>query len=119
MSPASAESNSRAATREVGSPVVAAVVRSWAPVDDPQQNERIQTLSASFSEVCASAGVHFVGVVERLLVSTVWMTQVTAGDGSHPAVEGYDALADLILAGGWADWLRAESAARGISPATG
>lgn len=36
------------------------------------------------------------------------MTQVMAGDGAHPAAEGYDALAGLILAAGWTDWLRAE-----------
>jgi acyl-CoA thioesterase I len=76
-----------------------------APVDDPQQNERIQALSASFSEICASAGVRFISVVEELLATPSWMTQVAAGDGAHPAANGYEALADLIIAGGWADWL--------------
>jgi acyl-CoA thioesterase-1 len=83
-----------------------------APVDDPQQNERIQTLSARFSKLCASVNVHFVSVVEQLLASSVWMTHVAAGDGAHPAAEGYHELADLILAAGWADWLR--RAGRGV-----
>jgi len=82
-----------------------------APVDDAQQNERIQALSASFSEVCSNAGVRFIGVVEQLLAAELWMTQVMAGDGAHPGAEGYDMLADLILAAGWTGWLRAELAA--------
>jgi lysophospholipase L1-like esterase len=32
-----------------------------------------------------------------------------AGDGAHPSAEGYHALADLILAEGWTDWLRADA----------
>lgn len=82
-----------------------------APVDDAQQNERIQALSASFLEVCLNAGVRFIGVIEQLLATELWMTQVMVGDGAHPGAEGYDALADLILAAGWTDWLRAELAA--------
>ncbi|HWY89360.1 MAG TPA: GDSL-type esterase/lipase family protein [Solirubrobacteraceae bacterium] len=81
-----------------------------APVDNAQQNERIHALSASFSEICSNAGVSFIGVVEQLLATEIWMTQVMAGDGAHPSAEGYDALADLILAAGWKDWLRAELA---------
>ena len=80
-----------------------------APVDDPQQNERIQALSASFSDVCSNASVRFVGVLEQLLDAPIWMTQVMAGDGAHPSAEGYHALADLILAEGWTDWLRADA----------
>jgi acyl-CoA thioesterase I len=80
-----------------------------APVDDPEQNRRISSLSGSFAEVCAEHGVPFVSVVEQLLASAVWMEQVAAGDGAHPGAEGYDALADLVLAGDWLDWLRGET----------
>jgi lysophospholipase L1-like esterase len=80
-----------------------------APVDDPEQNRRIHDLSVSFAEVCAEHGVPFVSVVEGLLASPVWMEQVAAGDGAHPGAEGYDALAHLVLAGGWLDWLRASA----------
>jgi acyl-CoA thioesterase-1 len=79
---------------------VASPVIGPAPVDDPQQHERIQALSASFSEVCANAGVRFIGIVEHLLATRIWMTQVMAGDGAHPGAEGYDALAEVILAAG-------------------
>lgn len=80
-----------------------------APVDDPEQNRRIHGLSVSFVEVCVRRGVPFVSVVEGLLASPVWMEQVAVGDGAHPGAEGYDALADLVLAGGWLDWLRADA----------
>lgn len=81
-----------------------------APVDDPEQNRRIHHLSASFAGVCAERGVPFVDVIEALLASPVWMEQIAAGDGAHPGADGYDALAHLVLAGGWLDWLRAETA---------
>jgi acyl-CoA thioesterase-1 len=80
-----------------------------APVDDPEQNRRIHGLSVSFAEVCAERGVPFMSVVEALLASPVWMEQVAVGDGAHPGAEGYDALADLVLAGGWLDWLRVDA----------
>ena len=80
-----------------------------APVDDPEQNRCIHGLSVSFVEVCVRRGVPFVSVVEGLLASPVWMEQVAVGDGAHPGAEGYDALADLVLAGGWLDWLRADA----------
>jgi acyl-CoA thioesterase I len=76
-----------------------------APVDDPEQNERIRALSAAFADVCHRAGVSFVSVVEPLLASRVWMEEVAADDGAHPAVDGYEALSQLVIAGGWADWL--------------
>jgi acyl-CoA thioesterase I len=81
-----------------------------APVDDPEQNRRIHRLSASFGGLCAERGVPFVDVIETLLASPVWIEQIAAGDGAHPGADGYDALAPLVLAGGWLDWLRAEAA---------
>ncbi len=89
-----------------------ALVIGPAPVDDPQQNERILALSASFSGICSAAAVRFIGVAEPLLANRAWMSQVMEGDGAHPSAEGYDALADLILAEGWTHWLRAELAVR-------
>jgi hypothetical protein len=80
-----------------------------APVDDPEQNQRIHSLSLLFGEVCAERGVPFVSVIEPLLASPVWMEQVAVGDGAHPGAEGYDALGRLVLAGGWLDWLRVEA----------
>jgi acyl-CoA thioesterase I len=44
--------------------------------------------------------------VEPLLALQVWMAEVAAGDGAHPAAEGHEALSQLVIAAGWADWLR-------------
>jgi acyl-CoA thioesterase I len=77
-----------------------------APVDDPEQNERIRGLSAAFADVCRGAGAAFVSVVESLLASQVWMHEVAAGDGAHPATDGYEILAGCVVGAGWVDWLR-------------
>lgn len=77
-----------------------------APVDDPEQNDRIGSPSDAFAEVCRGLGVPFVSVVEPLLASQVWMQEVTAGDGAHPANDGYEILAGCVVAAGWIDWLR-------------
>jgi acyl-CoA thioesterase-1 len=88
---------------------LATLVLGRAPVGEPEWNRRIDSLSVSFAEICAERGVPFVSVIEPLLASPVWMEQVAAGDGAHPGAEGYQALADLVLAGGWLDWLRADA----------
>ena len=88
---------------------VPAFVVGPAPVDDPEQNRRIQALSVAFGNVCAARGTPFVSVVESLLASHVWRGQVAHGDGAHPAAEGYEALAQLVLASGWTDWLARET----------
>jgi lysophospholipase L1-like esterase len=76
-----------------------------APVDDTAQNERIQALSAAFEEVCRRSGTAFVSVVQPLLASRVWMQEVAADDGAHPAADGYQSLAQLVIVGGWVGWL--------------
>ena len=92
----------RAAT--IGLPVL---VVGPAPVDDTEQNRRIQALSIAFREICAERGVPFVSVIEQLLDDAAWMKQIAAGDGAHPGAEGHDALARRVLESGWLDWLRA------------
>ena len=91
---------------------LAALVVGPAPVDDSEQNRRIQSLSDAFDEICAERGVSFLGVVEPLLTSDVWSEQVASGDGAHPGAAGYEALAELVLSGGWLDWLRSGSATK-------
>lgn len=83
-----------------------ALVVGPAPIDNPEQNRSIETLSASFAEICAARRTRFVGVFDSLLASRVWMAEVGADDGAHPSSEGYNVLAQLVLAGGFLDWLR-------------
>jgi acyl-CoA thioesterase I len=83
-----------------------------APVDNAEQNERIRNLSAAFAHVCRQAGIVFVSVVEALLASQLWLGEVATSDGAHPAADGYQALSDCVIAGGWADWLRGSEGRR-------
>jgi len=56
-------------------------------------------------------------VLAALLATPVWRAEAAAGDGAHSGAGGYAALADLVLAGGWLDWLRgAPARARGGQP---
>jgi hypothetical protein len=34
------------------------------------------------------------------------MEEIASGDGAHPAADGYEVLSELVIAAGWADWLR-------------
>lgn len=83
-----------------------ALVVGPAPIDDPEQNRRIEDLSASLSEVCVEWGTPFIASFGSLLASQIWMEQVAADDGAHPSSEGYSVLAEIVLAGGFLDWLQ-------------
>ncbi|HEY1540058.1 MAG TPA: GDSL-type esterase/lipase family protein [Solirubrobacteraceae bacterium] len=73
---------------------------------DDEQDARIAVLSRSLAQVCAVRGVPFVAVTDALAASAAWRDEAAAGDGVHPGACGYAALARLVLAGGWLDWLR-------------
>jgi acyl-CoA thioesterase-1 len=75
------------------------------PSCDPAQDDRVAALSARFAAVCLERSVPFVGVVEALRGSAVWAEEARAGDGVHPGAGGYDALASLVLDGGWTEWV--------------
>ena len=48
----------------------------------------------------------FVDVFGALRANAAWTAEAAAGDGTHPGAGGYAALARLVLAHGWLDWLR-------------
>jgi len=75
------------------------------PVCEAGQDSRISRLSAQFASVCAGRDVPFVGVIEALASNAAWVQEAKANDGVHPGAGGYDALAQLVLAGGWLDWI--------------
>jgi acyl-CoA thioesterase-1 len=79
-----------------------------APIDDSDQNRRIADLSASFAELCDEQDTPFIAVFETLLESSLWMSEVSAGDGAHPGAAGYQTLAQLLVDKGLATWLSAE-----------
>ena len=77
------------------------------PAGDEEQRARICALTEPIAALCAERGVPCVSVAERLLASEAWTREAAAGDGDHPGAGGYAALAELVLASGWLDWLRA------------
>lgn len=89
--------------RDAGWP---ALVVGPPPITDPAQNQRIAGLDATFSGVCADAGVGYVGVFTELSADPTWMRQVAEDDGAHPGADGYRRLAELVWTR-WLPWLRA------------
>jgi acyl-CoA thioesterase I len=79
-----------------------------AAIDDEAQNDRIDALSESFSELCTDRRVPFVAVSRLLRSSTTWRAELAAGDGSHPGAAGYSELAQLVLEAGWLRWLASD-----------
>jgi acyl-CoA thioesterase I len=76
------------------------------PVDDPEQNQRIEILSELFRAVCGEASVSYVETFEVLAAEPRWMSEVRRGDGAHPGAGGYTLLADLVLPQ-WQRWIAA------------
>jgi acyl-CoA thioesterase-1 len=80
------------------------------PVADSAQNERLAELDTGFAGACAGRGVPYVRVLAALAADPVWMQEVAAGDGAHPAAAGYRALADLVWPR-WSEWTGAPTVA--------
>jgi acyl-CoA thioesterase I len=76
-----------------------------AALDDDDQNARIADLTARFAGVCEQHGTPFIGLLEPLLASSVWMSEVAEGDGAHPGAAGYESLTRVLLDGGLLGWL--------------
>lgn len=81
-----------------------ALVVGPAPVHDDAQHRRILDLSDDFAAICGEARVPFIPVAAGLIAQGAWVRQARAGDGAHPAGEGYEAMARLILPA-WGQWI--------------
>lgn len=75
------------------------------PADRPERNERIEELSATFGDVCRRRNVPYVDTFGPLVTHETWLTDLAAGDGTHPRQAGYGLIAWLVLHGGWYEWL--------------
>jgi lysophospholipase L1-like esterase len=75
------------------------------PVGEPEQDERIRELSDQFAHVATHRSVPFVATAATLGAHDAWRREAVANDGSHPGAGGYAALAEIVLAAGWIDWL--------------
>ena len=75
------------------------------PTADAERNVKIQELADTFSDVCRRRDVPFVDTFAPLLTHEDWLTDLAAGDGTHPRQAGYGLIAWLVLHNGWYEWL--------------
>ncbi|GEM34926.1 hypothetical protein NN3_59330 [Nocardia neocaledoniensis NBRC 108232] len=66
---------------------------------------RVTTIADEMAALCLRENVPFIATTRALAADPVWRAEVSAGDGAHPGAEGYQRLADLVLAGGWREWI--------------
>jgi len=85
---------------------LAAFVVGPAPVGEAAPDARIVALTDRMVSSCEDREVPFVAAAEPLAACPAWRQEAMAGDGTHPGARGYEALARLVLDGGWLDWLR-------------
>jgi acyl-CoA thioesterase-1 len=62
-------------------------------------------LSGAFADVCHRRRVTYVETFEPLRTHEQWLSDTSAGDGTHPQQAGYGLLAWLVLHNGWHEWL--------------
>ncbi|KAA9166344.1 G-D-S-L family lipolytic protein [Amycolatopsis acidicola] len=74
------------------------------PIADDEQNRRIAALGQALRAACAERTTPYVDVFGPLRDTKSWMREVEAGDGAHPAADGYAAYAELVHPQ-WTTWL--------------
>jgi lysophospholipase L1-like esterase len=70
------------------------------PVNDDQQNQRIQTLSNAMQIETEKAGLPFIPLFDTLVQDQAYLTEIAQNDGAHPTSTGYDKMTQLILQSG-------------------
>lgn len=78
------------------------------PVGEGSDDARVLALDDRFAALTARRGVPYVPVARALLADATWTKEARRGDGAHPGAGGYDVMTNLVLAGGFVDWLRQE-----------
>ncbi len=83
------------------------LVVSPPPIEDKQQNQRMDDLSKEFAKVCNELNVPYLNIFPELIRSDTWMDEVKKYDGAHPRAAGYQAFADIVQNWeGWLNWLK-------------
>ncbi|MBI9113763.1 DUF459 domain-containing protein [Sanguibacter suaedae] len=67
------------------------------PVEDPEHDRRVATLSEALADRAADLGVPFVDTYAALRDDATWRSEVAAGDGYHPGPAGYERLAQVLV----------------------
>jgi len=72
------------------------------PIADENMNHRSEKLSAAYHQLCTELDVPYLDVYQPLRENALWMQEVAAVDGAHPAASGYLALSQLFT--DWPAW---------------
>ncbi|MEL7334307.1 MAG: GDSL-type esterase/lipase family protein [Cyanobacteria bacterium J06560_2] len=72
------------------------------PVAEAEMNHRAQALSQAYGELCTELDVPYLDAYTPLRQNSLWMQEVAAVDGAHPAASGYLAMAQLVT--DWTAW---------------
>ncbi len=75
------------------------------PPGSERLNPAIAEYSSAFFDVCLRRQVPYVDAFTPLVAHEDWLTDLAAGDGTHPGQAGYGLIAWLVLHGGWHAWL--------------
>jgi len=77
------------------------------PTSDEERHIRIKVLFEHFSTLCQELTIRYLDVFNPLLNSPIWISEVKAGDGSHPNAAGYEELAQLVQNwSAWSNWFK-------------
>lgn len=103
---------------EVRRALDAATMRDWPvfwigppPVGDMVEEDRtLRELNTAIGKLVVSRGVPFVSTFDELSEGSVWHSEASAVDGSHPGAGGYAELAELLERGGLVDWIHEQIA---------
>ncbi|HKJ11285.1 MAG TPA: GDSL-type esterase/lipase family protein [Ornithinimicrobium sp.] len=85
---------------------IATFVVGPTPTLDAEVNARIEVLSVAQADVCDRRNVPFVDCFRPLVQHDQWLSDLSAGDGTHPGQAGYGLIAWLVLHYGWQRWLQ-------------
>ncbi|MFE6922263.1 GDSL-type esterase/lipase family protein [Nocardia sp. NPDC057663] len=66
---------------------------------------RTTTLAERMAALCRTHDVPFIATTTTLAEDPTWRAEALAGDGAHPGSGGYRRLADIVLVGGWHEWI--------------
>lgn len=72
------------------------------PTSDDAMNRRTASLSNAYSDLCNELGIPYLETYQPLASNALWMQEVAAVDGAHPAASGYLALAQQVI--DWPAW---------------
>lgn len=79
------------------------------PIANDEMNRRTESLTAAYAELCEELDVPYLSVYEPLSENALWMQEVAAVDGAHPAASGYLALSQLVTDWpAWQNWFEEE-----------